>query len=87
MMPSSTRFPHLGGSAFNAPLNSSLTTTALPLMAFDPQLRAPYSINWNVSLQQSLGYPNVITPLTSVRLVTDYCTQKLSLTRIHSSHS
>jgi uncharacterized protein YegL len=28
---------------------------ALPLLAFDPQLKLPYVINWNVSLRQGLG--------------------------------
>src|SRR5215213_447436 len=27
----------------------------LPLLAFDPELKTPYVINWNVALQQSLG--------------------------------
>lgn len=30
-------------------------TMPLPLLAFDPQLKLPYVINWNVSLQQNLG--------------------------------
>jgi Ca-activated chloride channel homolog len=29
--------------------------SGLPLLAYDPQLKLPYVINWNVSLQQSLG--------------------------------
>ncbi len=28
---------------------------ALPLLAYDPQLKLPYDITWNVSLQQSFG--------------------------------
>ena len=32
-----------------------MTAGALPLLAFDPQLKLPYVINWNVSLQRSLG--------------------------------
>jgi Ca-activated chloride channel homolog len=31
----------------------------LPLLAFDPQLKTPYVINWNVSLQQGLGSQSI----------------------------
>jgi Vault protein inter-alpha-trypsin domain len=31
------------------------TPADLPLLAFDPQLKVPYVINWNVSLQTNLG--------------------------------
>jgi Ca-activated chloride channel family protein len=34
---------------------------ASPLLAFDPQLKTPYVINWDVSLQQSLGRHQSIT--------------------------
>ncbi len=46
-----------GGSVFNAPFSIAPNTnnSDLPLMAFDPRLKVPYVINWNVSLQQSLG--------------------------------
>ena len=46
-----------GGSVFNAPfpIVAPPSNTNLPLMAFDPRLKMPYVINWNVSLQQSLG--------------------------------
>lgn len=46
-----------GASFFNAPFPPvpSSTTGALPLLAFDPQLKLPYVINWNVTLQRSLG--------------------------------
>ncbi|HKU72969.1 MAG TPA: TonB-dependent receptor [Pyrinomonadaceae bacterium] len=30
-------------------------SSGLPLLAFDPQLKLPYVINWNVSLERSLG--------------------------------
>ncbi len=47
-----------GTSFFNSPfpLASNATNAgALPLLAFDPQLKLPYVINWNVTLQRSLG--------------------------------
>jgi len=31
-------------------------SSGVPLLAFNPQLKTPYVINWNVSLQQGLGY-------------------------------
>jgi Ca-activated chloride channel homolog len=51
--------PFVAGSfAFNSPFPvalSSNTSNGLPFMAFDPRLKLPYIINWNVELQQSLG--------------------------------
>jgi hypothetical protein len=49
--------PFVSGAAdFNAPFPSTpKTTAALPLLAFDPQLKLPYVIKWHVSLQRSLG--------------------------------
>lgn len=50
--------PFVSGSA----LLNSTTTQALPLLAFDPELKLPYSINWNVVLEKSVGskhYVNV----------------------------
>jgi hypothetical protein len=48
-----------GGSVFNSPFplvsSPAATAGALPLLAFDPQLKLPYVINWNVSLQRELG--------------------------------
>ena len=46
-----------GGSIFNSPfpIVAAPTTNNLPLLAFDPQLKVPYVINWNVSLEQRLG--------------------------------
>ena len=43
--------PFVSGSSF---LNST-TVEALPLLAYDPQLTLPYSLNWNVGLEKSLG--------------------------------
>lgn len=43
--------PVVSGSAH---LNST-TTQALPLLVFDPELKLPYSINWNVVLEKSIG--------------------------------
>lgn len=47
-----------GGSVFNSPFPFAVAPNRndLPLLAFDPRLKAPYVINWNVSLQQSLGH-------------------------------
>ncbi|HEX6650397.1 MAG TPA: TonB-dependent receptor, partial [Pyrinomonadaceae bacterium] len=48
-----------GFSVFNS---QSLTTTqALPLMAFEPQLKLPYTVNWNVTLERALNRPSVIS--------------------------
>jgi Ca-activated chloride channel homolog len=46
-----------GGSVFNSPfpLVVAPATSDLPLLAFDPQLKVPYVISWNASLQQWLG--------------------------------
>ena len=46
-----------GGSVFDSPfpLVASPNTNNLPLMAFDPRLKLPYVINWNVSMQKNLG--------------------------------
>src|SRR6185436_13185853 len=34
---------------------------ALPLLAFDPQLKLPYVVNWNVSLQRNLGAAQMLS--------------------------
>ena len=50
--------PFISGSA----VLSSSTTQSLPLLSFDPHLKLPYSINWNVVLEKSVGsaqYVNV----------------------------
>jgi hypothetical protein len=44
-----------GAAGFNVPFSSTPVIGALPLLAFDPQLKLPYVINWNVSLRRSLG--------------------------------
>ena len=46
-----------GGAVFNSPFPALPNTSShdLPLMAFDPLLKVPYVINWNVSLQKGLG--------------------------------
>ncbi len=36
-------------------ISGSATAGALPFITFDPRLKLPYAINWNVSLQRSLG--------------------------------
>lgn len=41
-----------GSSIINSPFTS---TEGLPLLAFDPHLKLPYTINWNVMIQKSLG--------------------------------
>lgn len=54
-----------GASVFNSPLPLASTPPAtpgvLPLLAFDPQLKLPYVINWNVSLQRNLGAQQRLT--------------------------
>ncbi|HEY0760821.1 MAG TPA: TonB-dependent receptor [Pyrinomonadaceae bacterium] len=56
-----------GASVFNSPfpLVSALPATsgALPLLAYDPQLKLPYVINWNVSLQKNLGANQSLTAM------------------------
>ncbi len=57
--------PFISGSAiFNSPFPVSLppvtAADGLPLIAFDPELKLPYTINWHVSLQQSLGRSQAI---------------------------
>jgi outer membrane receptor protein involved in Fe transport len=46
-----------GGSVFDSPfpLVAVPGSSDRPLLAFDPALKTPYVINWNVSLQQSFG--------------------------------
>jgi hypothetical protein len=41
-----------GSSVINLPFTS---TEGLPLLAFDPHLKLPYTINWNVTVQKSIG--------------------------------
>jgi hypothetical protein len=52
-----------GSSVFNSPFPLVATpgNSDLPLLAFDPELKVPYVMNWNVSLQQNLGYPQSIS--------------------------
>ena len=54
-----------GGSVFNAPFPIVPAADAgnkdLPLLAFDPGLKVPYVINWNVSLQQNVGRAQTIS--------------------------
>jgi Ca-activated chloride channel family protein len=56
-----------GGAVFEAPFPIPAAPNAgnndLPLLAFDPGLKAPYLINWNVSLQQSLGSRQAISAM------------------------
>ena len=46
-----------GSSIFNSPFppQGFPATNALPFLAFDPHLKLPYTINWNVSFEQPLG--------------------------------
>ncbi|HET6978561.1 MAG TPA: TonB-dependent receptor [Pyrinomonadaceae bacterium] len=45
-----------GAAVFNSPFPTLIASPGdLPLVAFDPQLKRPYVINWNASLQQGLG--------------------------------
>ena len=41
-----------GSSVFNSPFQS---IDSLPLVAFDPHLKLPYTINWNVTVQKAVG--------------------------------
>ncbi len=58
-------FYELGGDRSSDIFASSIPFVSgspdLPLLAFDPQLKAPYVINWDVSLQQSIGRRQSIT--------------------------
>ena len=48
-----------GTSIFNSPFPPPVFTTTtpnvLPFMAFDPNLKLPYTINWTVAVQRSFG--------------------------------
>jgi Ca-activated chloride channel family protein len=57
-------YPHLTGqTVFNAPFpaipaQGAVTlapTLSVPFVAFDPQLKLPYTLQWNVSLERALG--------------------------------
>lgn len=52
-----------------------LPSTASPVYAFDPDLKLPYTLQWNVALQQSLGGPQTVTlsyvAATARRLLTN----------------
>lgn len=52
-----------GSSAFNAPFPVGIASggEALPLVAFDPQLKLPYTIDWNLTLQRSLGSSQMLS--------------------------
>jgi hypothetical protein len=57
--------PFVAGSfAFNSPFPAALssnTASGLPFMAFDPRLKVPYIVDWNVELQQGLGVQQSIS--------------------------
>lgn len=51
-----------GSSAFNAPFSAgSASSAVLPFIAFDPHLKLPYNVNWNVSVETTLSSRNKIT--------------------------
>ena len=54
-----------GSSVFNSPypmpLSSTTATGALPFVVFDPQLKSPYTINWNVMVQKAFGASQVLS--------------------------
>ena len=57
----SDSFPILtGNSVFNSPFSQASIPTSvsnvLPISLFDPRLKLPYALNWNLGLQRSLGY-------------------------------
>jgi Ca-activated chloride channel homolog len=58
-------FYDLGGDRSGDLFASSIPfvsgSPASPLLAFDPQLKTPYVISWDVSVQQSLGWGQSIT--------------------------
>ncbi len=52
-----------GASIFNVPFPASLPAPnpgSLPLAVFDPNLKLPYVVRWNASLQRSLGSAQTI---------------------------
>jgi hypothetical protein len=60
--------PSCPNSTFTFPLDSCLATppaitfgNSLGLAAFDPHLKLPYTLQWNVALEQSLGTHQVIS--------------------------
>ena len=54
-----------GSSTFNAPLpivsTDVATLQSLPFIAFDPELKLPYTINWNLSIETSFGWRERLT--------------------------
>jgi Ca-activated chloride channel homolog len=54
-----------GASVFNAPFNPGQTITAnqsnLPFQAFDPALKLPYTLQWNLSITRAIGNVQTIS--------------------------
>ena len=50
-----------GASSFNVPLTSPAgsNSSAMPFLAFNPGLKLPYTVNWNVSLQKMIGRQSI----------------------------
>lgn len=54
-----------GASVFNSPFAAGLSSLSapntLPFLVFDPQLKLPYTLHWNISIQQALGPSQAIS--------------------------
>jgi hypothetical protein len=58
--PSSLTFPLDPSTAAPPPVTAASLTTGT-LFAFDPQLKLPYTLQWNVALEQALGGQQVLS--------------------------
>ena len=75
-------FVFLGSAAFpfSAAMNAAppipSTGTLSEFREFNPSLKLPYTLQWNVALEQSLGKSKQFQPPMSVRRETDFCRQR-----------
>lgn len=53
-----TPFPQLTGVGI-LPVSSAATQGGVPLVAFDPHLRLPYTLRWNMSVEREFGHQTV----------------------------
>jgi len=59
--PLATGFPLTGNAADPAPITPPNGSSFGLLNAFDPNLRSPYTLQWNVAIEQSLGKQQSLT--------------------------
>jgi Carboxypeptidase regulatory-like domain/TonB dependent receptor len=59
--PTSVTFPLSPGMAAPLPITPPSTSNPGPLAGFDPRLQLPYTLQWNVALEQGLGKQQTIS--------------------------